>query len=126
MINIQLKYVGRHDSLVNNVAAHCNGTHRQRPVYQRLYIIPCILSYDFNKLTVIPAVRLTCIARFWTISQSILNRFLSQFSTDFYETLQELFSSHATTTVKFSFSSECLVKKLDHLACNTIQGKNKL
>ena len=52
MINIQLKYVGRHDSLVNNVAAHCNATHRQRPVYQRLYIIPCILLYDFNKLTV--------------------------------------------------------------------------
>ena len=42
----------------------------------------------------IPAVRLTCIACFC--------RFLSQFSTDFDEILQGLFSRHETTTVNFS------------------------
>ena len=45
----------------------------------------------------IPAVRLTYIAYF--------HRFVSQFSTDFHESLQGLLSSHPATTVKFSLEN---------------------
>ena len=48
-------------------------------------------------VVLIPAVRLACIACF--------RRFLSQFSTDFDEILQGLFSSHAATAVKFSLKN---------------------
>ena len=49
----------------------------------------------------------------------VFRRFLSQFSTDFDEILQGLFSRHAATTVKFSLKNISKnSSKLDHLTCS--------
>ena len=67
-----------------------------------------------GKLRHIPAVRLTCIACFSTISQSILNRF----PWNFVWTICELLGDYREIFIR----KYCLAKKLDHLACNAIHG----
>ena len=57
----------------------------------------------------IPAVRLTCIACFSTISQSILNRF-------WWNLARPIFESRGDYLEIF-IGKYCLAEKLDHLAC---------
>ena len=52
----------------------------------------------------------------WQKSQLLAHRFLGQFSIDFYEIWQGLFSSHPPNTVKFSFEKNSISQKLDQLA----------
>ena len=63
---------------------------------------------------VIPSVRLTCIAGLSPISQSILNRLSLNFVWTICESLGDY---HNIFIEKY-----CIAKKLDHLACNAIQG----
>ena len=65
------------------------------------------------RLVTIPAVRLTCIACFSPISQSILNRFSLMKRT--------IFESRSDYREIFIWEY-CIAKKLDHLACDVIQG----
>ena len=43
--------------------------------------------------------------KFNSLVSHVFRRFLSQFSPDFYEILQGLFSSHEATTVQFSLKN---------------------
>ena len=58
----------------------------------------------------IPAVRLTCIACFPPISQSILNRFWWNLARPIFESCGNY--------LEIFIGKYCIAKKLDHLACN--------
>ena len=70
----------------------------------------CFIELELELL----AVRLTCIACFSPISQSILNRFSWNF-------VRNIFESRADLREIF-IGKYCIAKMLDHLACNAIRG----
>ena len=80
----------------------------------RIYAAPAVKGLKDIGLSdiFIPAVRLTCIACFSPISQSILNRFLRNVARTIFESRGD----YREISVKKYY----IVQKLDHLTCSKL------